>query len=105
MQAIAKGEYEEAERQIETLLAEKPKSAVALNLRAALRTRQGKFKEAEEALDEAIASNPRNYFAYYNMAKLLLQMRPEDPSVAKRYYETGRAVGGPADAALEAVFR
>ena len=105
MQAIAKGAYEEAERQIETLLAEKPKSAVALNLRAALRTRQGKFKEAEEALDEAIASNPRNYFAYYNMAKLLLQMRPEDPSVAKRYYETGRAVGGPADAALEAVFR
>ena len=105
MQAIAKGAYEEAERQIETLLAEKPKSAVALNLRAALRTQQGKFKEAEEALDEAIVSNPRNYFAYYNMAKLLLQMRPEDPSVAKRYYETGRAVGGPADAALEAVFR
>ena len=105
MQAIAKGEYEAAERLIEAILTEKPKSAAALNLRAALRTRQGKFKEAEDALDEAIASNPRNYFAYYNMAKLLLQMRPEDPSVAKRYYETGRAVGGPEDAALEAAFR
>ena len=105
MQAIARGEFETADRLIAELLVEKPNSAIALNLKAVKEARQGNLKGAEEALDQAIMSNPRNPAAYYNMAKLMLQLRPNDKSVAKRYYETGRAVGGEADAQLEAAFK
>ena len=50
-------------------------------------------------------SNPRNHFAYYNMARLVLQSDPEGKATAKRYYETGRALGGPVDERLEVEFR
>ena len=105
MQAMARGDFGRARQAIDALLQEKPNSPVGLNLRATLEARQGKFKEAESTLDRAIMSNPRSHFAYYNMAKLMLQMRPDDTSAAKRYYETGRALGGPADEQLEAAFR
>ena len=105
MRAIASDDFAAAERLIGELLAEKPNSAAGLNLKAALEVRQGKLKEAEATLDQAIMSNPRNHFAYYNMAKLMLQARPDAKAVARRYYETGRAVGGPADEKLEVAFR
>ena len=102
MAAISSGKFKAAEALIEQMLKEKPNGAAGLNLKAVLMARQGKFKEAEEALDQAIQSNPKSHFAYYNMARLLIQMHPDDTSAAKRYYETGRAVGGPEDADLEA---
>ena len=105
MQAMARGDFAQAREAIDAILQEKPNSPVGLNLRATMEARQGKLKEAEATLDQAIMSNPRNHFAYYNMAKLMLQTRPDDKSVAKRYYETGRALGGPADGQLEAAFR
>ena len=103
--AIAEGKFDVAEALIGQLLKEKPNGAAALNMKAALRARQGKFTEAEESLDQAINSNPKSYFAYYNMARLLMQMHPDDTSAAKRYYETGRAMGGPADADLEILLK
>lgn len=105
MQAIAAGRFDVAESLIERLLREKPNGAAPLNLKAALKARQGKYKEAEEALDQAINSNPKNHFAYYNMARLMVQMHPDDTSAAKRYYETGRAMGGPVDEDLETLVR
>ena len=105
MAAIAAGKFDMAEALIDRLLKEKPNGAAPLNLKAALKARQGKFKEAEEALDQAINSNPRSYFAYYNMARLLVQTHPDDTSAAKRYYETGRAMGGPSDEGLEALVK
>jgi len=101
MAAIVKGDYAAAEKVIGELLVEKPNGAVALNLKAAMEARQGKLKAAEATLDQAILSNPRNHFAYYNMANLMLQVRTNDTSAARRYYETGRALGGPVDAKLE----
>ena len=101
MQAIATGDFATAERVIGELLKEKPNGAGALNLKAAMEARQGKFKEAEGTLDQAIMSNPRSHFAYYNMAKLMLQIAPDGKGVARRYYETGRVMGGPADESLE----
>ena len=83
------------------MLVAKPNDPVALNLKAAMEVSQGKLKDAESTLDQAIMSNPRNHYAYYNMALLVLRMNPENLKVAKRYYETGRAVGGPEDAELE----
>lgn len=101
MEAMSKGDYETAAVAIEDILVEKPNDAAALNLRAALATAQGRLDAAERDLDQAIAAHPQNYFAYYNMARLLLQKGAEKSSV-KRYYETGRTLGGPADGELEA---
>ena len=101
MDAIANGDYATAESLINEMLAAKPNGAMALNLRAAMEMKQGKLDVAEETLDQAIRSNPRSYFAYYNLAMLVLQKGAGNKGSAKRYYETGRAMGGPEDADLE----
>ena len=101
---IANGDYAAAELLIKEMLEEKPNGAMALNLKAALEMKKGNFKEAEKALDRAISANPRNPSAYYNLALLSMQ-KDGNKSVAKRYYETGRAMGGAADPQLEALFR
>ena len=105
MDAIANGDYATAEALINEMLAVKPNGAMALNLRAAMEMKQGRFDVAEATLDQAIMSNPRSHFAYYNLAMLLLQKDAGNKAVAKRYYETGRAMGGPEDAVLEALIK
>ena len=105
MADIEAGNFEAAEVRIEDMLVEKPNNALALNLKAMMESAQGKVKEAENTLDQAIMSNPRSHFAYYNMAGLILQASPGNKRVAKRYYETGRAVGGPVDPQLEEALR
>ena len=105
MDAIASGDYATAEALINEMLAAKPNGAMALNLRAAMEMKQGRFDVAEDTLDQAIMSNPRNYSAYYNLAMLLMQKDAGNKASAKRYYETGRAMGGPEDAVLEALIK
>ena len=102
MKDIEDGKFDSAAERIEEMLAEKPNNAAALNLKAMMEMAQGRVKDAEKTLDQAIMSNPRSHFAYYNMAELLLQTLPaDDKNAARRYYETGRAVGGPVDEQLE----
>ena len=101
---IANGDFAAAELLINEMLEAKPNGAMALNLKAALQMKQGDFKEAEKTLDQAISAHPRNPSAYYNLALLSLQ-KDGNKSVAKRYYETGRAMGGAADPQLEALFK
>ena len=99
---IVNGDYNAAMLVISEMLEEKPNGAAALNLRAVCETRQGRFKEAEKTLDQAIMSNPRDFHAYYNMAHLMLQSKGAGgKNAARRYYETGRAVGGPQDETLK----
>lgn len=102
---IADKDFAAAEQTIRDWLQEVPNNVVALNLKAALEAERGDFKAAEAALDQAISSNPRSHFAYYNMAQLLLDVNPDGRDVARRYYETGRMVGGPVDEQLEEKFR
>ena len=102
---IANGDFAAAEIVIKEMLAAKPNGASALNLKATMESRQGKFKEAERTLDQAIRSNPRSHFAYYNLAILMLQVNPDNKDVPRRYYETGRSVGGPKDEQLEALVK
>ena len=102
---IANGDYAAADVLIREMLEAKPNGALALNLKATMEARQGKLKEAERTLDRAIISNPRDHFAYYNMAILMLQANPDNKTAARRYYETGRAYGGPADPELEAMLK
>ena len=101
---IANGDYTAAELLIKEMLEAKPDGAMALNLKAALEMKQGNFKEAEKTLDRAISAHPRDPSAYYNLALLSLQ-KDGNKSVAKRYYETGRAMGGAADPQLEVLFK
>ena len=103
--AIASGDYETADMIIGAMLTENPKSEMALNLKASLEAKRGRLADAELALDQAIKASPKSFYAYYNMARLKLQSGPDGKSAAKRYYETGRAFGGPSDAALEAAIR
>ena len=105
MDAIANGDYATAEGLIKEMLAEKPNGAMALNLRAAMEMKQGRFDVAEKTLDQAIMSNPRSYFAYYNLARLLLQKDAGNKASARRHYETGRVYGGPEDAVLETLVK
>ena len=105
MDAIANGDYATAEILINEMLTAKPNGAMALNLRAAMEMKQGRFDVAEDTLDQAIMSNPRSHFAYYNLAILLLQKDAGNKDSAKRHYETGRAMGGPEDAVLEALIK
>ena len=62
---------------------------------------QGKYRDAESTLDQAIRSNPKSYHAYFNMARMIMKSNPANKDGARRYYETGRAMGGPRNAALE----
>lgn len=105
MRAIGEKDYAKADRLIAEMLAAKPNDAAALNLRAAKETSEGRYGEAEKTLDSAIRSNPRDYFAYYNMAVLKLQTRTDDRDGARRYYETGRTLGGPRDPDIEGMLR
>lgn len=99
---IQAGDYDAAMLVIDEMLAEKPNGAAALNLRAICQVKQGLFKDAERTLDRAIRSNPRDFNAYYNMAYLVLQTKRDGgKNMARRYYETGRAFGGPVDERLK----
>lgn len=94
-------DFDKAKAQIDVLLKANMTDSSALNLKAVCEAAQGDFKSAEKTLDLAIQSNPRDYNGYYNMANLKLQ-GSDNKNVARYYYETGRAVGGPKDAELEA---
>ena len=102
MADLSAGDIAAAELGISGMLDEKPDDVAALNLKAVLETMRGDYKAAERALDRAISVHPRNHYAYYNMANLILQSNPANKSGARRYYETGRNVGGPRDERLEA---
>ena len=105
MADLAAGDFAAASLVIDEMLSEKPDDAAALNLKAALETSRGDFKAAERALDRAISVHPRSHYAYYNMANLILKASPANKAGARRYYETGRSVGGPRDEALEGRLR
>ena len=90
--------------EIDKALELRPDDAKALNMRARLEAQSGDWRAAEATLDRAIMTNPRSYHAYYNMAALILKFRPDSREAARRYYETGRDVGGPVHKGLEREF-
>jgi len=96
--ALHAKDYDAVLAATDAMLSEKPNDITALNMRAAAEIGKGDAKAAEETLKRALEADPDSYFAYYNMARL--QMRG-DSAAARRYYEAGRAVGGPVDKMLE----
>lgn len=102
MELLHAKDYAGAHEIIRGLLSEKPNDAASLNLRASVETAQGDYRAAEKTLDQCIQSNPRSYYAYYNLAKLILQTRGEAGAASARsYYEAGRDCGGPVDSSIE----
>ena len=104
MAGLKAKDYDSVERCVQSILAKKPNDPVALNLRAAAEIAQGNAGAAEKTLDMAIMHNPRSYFAYYNMARLMLRSKGNADS-ARRYYDTGRKIGGPLDPVLEGLVK
>lgn len=98
---LAKGDCESARREIDVLLQANAADASALNLKALCAASTGDFESAEETLKLVIGLNSRDYNGYYNLANLKLRTAG-DKTVARYYYERGRAVGGPKDPGLEA---
>lgn len=102
MEDLRDGDYDDALATVRELLREKPNDAAVLNLKARIESARGDLRAAEKTLDSCIQSNPKSYYAYYNMARLFLQVRGEAGATsAARYYRMGRDLGGPKDAALE----
>ena len=102
MERLHSKDYAGTHEIIRGLLSEKPNDAASLNLRASVETAQGDYRAAEKTLDQCIQSNPRSYYAYYNLAKLILQTRGEAGAASARsYYEAGRDCGGPVDSSIE----
>ncbi len=94
------GDLAGAKQKLAEVLAQSPADTSALNMMAVCAATEGGYSEADDLLSRAIKANPRDYRAYYNMANLVMQATGEK-TVALKYYETGRKVGGPEDKALE----
>jgi hypothetical protein len=96
------GDYDSALLSIREVLSERPNDAAALNLRASIESEKGDMASAEKTLDQCIRSNPRSPYAYYNMARLILETRGKSGvASAKRYYENSLLFGGAKDEDLE----
>lgn len=104
LEDLAKRDFAAVELAVGDMLDSRPNDAAALNLKAAVEMARGDAKAAENTLDRAIMSNPRGYHAYYNMARLMAVSKG-NLSGAKRYYEAGRAMGGPVDGKLEGLLK
>ena len=50
-------------------------------------------------------ANPESYYAFYNMARLVARSKDGSIDAARRYYETGRALGGPVDKTIEGMLK
>jgi len=99
---LARHDYAAADVLFTDLLTDRPNDVSALLLHAAALTATGDYGAAQKALDAVIRANPRYYAGYYDMAFLLIEVNATgDYRVARRYYEIGRAVGGPRDQLLE----
>ena len=96
-------DYAAAMLTLKELLKERADDVAALNLKAAVELAEGNVKAAEETLHSSIRSNPRSHYAYYNLARLILETRgPAGKADARRYYENGREYcSGPVDKDLE----
>jgi tetratricopeptide (TPR) repeat protein len=101
---IRAGDLDGAKEKLGGLLEERPDDVSALNMLAICQATAGDHQAARNTLDAAIKANPNDYHAYYNMVRLVMQTSGKK-SAAKRYYETGRAVGGPEDPKLEKLFK
>lgn len=97
------GDIAGAKAKLGEVLSDNPDDSSALNMLAVCEVTAGEMESADRTLDTAIKANPQDYHAYYNKVRLVMQTTSKK-SAARRYYETGRKVGGPKDEELEKLF-
>ncbi|MBO4286706.1 MAG: tetratricopeptide repeat protein [Kiritimatiellae bacterium] len=86
---------------LDDLLADNPKDEAVLLLAAAACSASANYPKAMEHLDAAMKSNPTRPDGYYNMAWLLLELKPGETKDAAAYYRQSVKLGGRRDAELE----
>jgi tetratricopeptide (TPR) repeat protein len=101
---LKSGDFDGAIAKLDEVLANNPDDVSALNMKAVCEVERGDDKAAATILNHAIKTNRSDYHAYYNMSRLVMQTSGKK-SAAKRYYDTGRTLGGPEDKDLEALFK
>ncbi len=97
-------DYAAADLMLEALEKERPNELNVLLLRSAAQVGLGSNFAARRTLEKAMRAHPKSYLPYYNMVNVVLKLG-EDVEQARQYYEMGRAVGGPASEALEALLK
>jgi predicted Zn-dependent protease len=102
-ESLKNGKFLEADRELESLMIERPDDLQTLLLRAAAQTGSGSNYAARSTLEKAMRYHPKSYFPYYNLAALILKMDKNDIKSARQYYELGRAMGGPENPSLEKI--
>ena len=100
MASVRNKDYVAAERQLAALEKDHATSLKVLLLRSAVEVGLGRDLAARRTLEKATTLH-RSYLPFYNLANLALKIDSGDIEGARRYYEKGRALGGPANAALE----
>ena len=101
---VAREDYEAADVQFADILEDRPNAVSALLLHAAALMARGSYAAAQKSVAAAIRANPSYYAGYYDMATLLVEMGASKET-AKKYYDTGRAQGGPRDETIEALLK
>ena len=61
----------------------------------------GNYREAEVTLNRAMEAYPESFYPRYNMCRLILRANPTNREGAARFYQAGRALGGPKVKAFE----
>lgn len=103
-EAYKAGDYRRSLAILERLLDQRGSDVALLNLKATCEVSLGETQAAKKTLEAAIRAKPKDYRAYYNLARLLLQFGG-NRDAAMRYYSTGRVYGGKPDPEMEAAFK
>lgn len=104
LERLRAGDYAAADALLEELSGERPDDLTTLLLRAAAQAGLGRDHAARRTLEKTVQKHPESYLPLYNLANLSLKLG-EPVSVARDYYEKGRAAGGPRDEAMEKRFQ
>lgn len=104
LEKLRGGDYAAADALLEELSGERPDDLTTLLLRAAAQAGLGREHAARRTLEKAVQKHPESYLPLYNLANLSLRLG-EPVSVARDFYEKGRAAGGPRDEAMEKRFK
>ena len=98
---MRQGKHAEATVVIDDLLDGNEADEPALLLAAGSYTALGNYAKAMDALDKAMKADPKRPDGYFNMAWLLLEMKPTDTTEAELYYRQAVKLGGGRDRDIE----
>lgn len=104
VEAVRREDFAAAAAQLDALDAAHADDLNVLLLRAAVEVGNAKEFAARRTLEKAVRLYKDSYLPLYNLAHLALKI-DDDKEAARRHYEKGRKLGGPENAALEALLK